>query len=119
MVYSYSGEKRQQSEQSSLIGVSYSATGRKQLSTLVTMTCRLQEWAGDEGAIRLSSDDGPSAREFLEDEVLSDEDVDDLSDDPLSRGQTSRTTKDALLVDHTESPRSSTGERSKAHQDSA
>ena len=44
---------------------------------------RLKTWTGQEGNIRLSVDDGPSAAEFLEDDY--DEDHGDIDDDePLS-----------------------------------
>ena len=44
---------------------------------------RLKTWTGQEGNIRLSVDDGPSAAEFLEDDY--DEDNGDVDDDePLS-----------------------------------
>lgn len=74
------------------------------------MACRLQEWTGHEGAIRLSSDEGPSAQEFIEDEILDDddEDVDDLSDEPLP-SHVPRTARVAPPAGHAGSPQSLTG----------
>lgn len=43
----------------------------------------MQTWSNDEGRIRLSEDDGPPAREFLEDDY--DDDNEGLADDePLA-----------------------------------
>ncbi|KAI0043423.1 hypothetical protein FA95DRAFT_404516 [Auriscalpium vulgare] len=43
---------------------------------------QLKTWTRQEGTIRLSEDDGPPARSFLEDEY--DEDNDGLNDEPLA-----------------------------------
>ncbi|OBZ74421.1 hypothetical protein A0H81_05531 [Grifola frondosa] len=56
----------------------------RRASTLRTVVAhQLNTWSGGEGAIRLSIDDGPSAREFLDDDY--DDDNERLADDePLA-----------------------------------
>ncbi|KAI0691798.1 hypothetical protein BC835DRAFT_98912 [Cytidiella melzeri] len=54
---------------------------RRASSVRMVVAHRLQEWTGNEGGIRLSIEDGPSAREFIDDEE--DEDTHDMSDEPL------------------------------------
>jgi len=46
---------------------------------------RLKTWTRPEGRIRLSEDEGPPAREFLEDDYEPEEDDDDEDDEPLAQ----------------------------------
>jgi len=61
---------------------------------------RLKTWREPEGRIRLSEDDGPPAREFLEDEYDEDvEGVDDEDDEPLTERVKKATAGAGLRVD--------------------